>query len=111
MGGAVSSTGSCTGPALKRRWLQVRRRKVEAELGLAGREKRAGGWAELKAIRRKDQKRGAGSRFPRRAVGEGQGPGPRTLHLTGWGRGPLHLEQRSQSVPTLPAETATHLAF
>ena len=39
----MSSTGSCTGPALKRRWLQVRRRKVEAELGLAGREKRAGG--------------------------------------------------------------------
>ena len=80
-----------------------------ARTGGAGEE--GWGWAELKAIRRRDQKRGAGSRFPRRAVGEGQGPGPRTLHLTGWGRGPLHLEQRSQSVPTLPAETATHLAF
>ena len=107
----MSSTGSCTGPALKRRWLQVRRRKVEAELGLEGRKKRAGGWAELKAIRRRDQKRGAGSRFPRRVVGEGQGPGPRTLHLTGWGRGPLHLEQRSQPVPTLPPEPAIHLAI
>ena len=39
----MSSTGSCTGPALKRRWLQVRRRKVEAELGLEGRKNRAGG--------------------------------------------------------------------
>ena len=39
----MSSTGSCTGPALKRRWLQVRRRKVEAELGLEGRKNRVGG--------------------------------------------------------------------
>ena len=39
----MSSTGSCTGPALKRRWLQVRSRKVEAELGLEGRKNRVGG--------------------------------------------------------------------
>ena len=69
MGGAESYTGSCAGPTLKSRWLQVRRRNVEAELGLEGREKRVGGGAELMAIRRRDQKRGAGSRFPQAGSG------------------------------------------
>lgn len=41
VGRAESPTGACAGPALKSRWLQVRRRNVEAELGLKGREKRA----------------------------------------------------------------------
>ena len=66
---AVGITVTCTGPALKSKWLLVHRCNVEAEPGLEGREKRVGGGAELMAIRRRDQKRGAGPRFPQAGSG------------------------------------------
>ena len=83
---------------------------------VVGAEKRVRGGAGLMAIGRRDQKRGAGPRFPQaggggRAGARGQGRSPGLCVLQDESEARCTWSRGVSQVPTLPAEPATHLSL
>lgn len=81
-----------------------------------GAEEEGWGGVELVGVRRRDQKRGAGPRFPQagggcRAGARAQGRSPELCVLQDGGEARCTWSRGVSQVPTLLAEPAPHLSF